>query len=274
MIVNEGGGGKKLPALTTPGTAADLLSGKQLIDQNGEIVNGTIQTKGSADLTASGRTVTVPAGYYPSQASKSVDTATQATPSITVSSAGLITATASQTAGYVSAGTKNATRQLTTQSGTTITPGTSQKTAVASGRYTTGPVYVAGDPQLTADNIKSGVNIFGVTGTLEGKEIVSFGFLCSGTFGDIRVYTDVSFNEQPDGYEYYLVPEGSQKAWTFECTLGSIIAVYFDRNNDTIPGSNANGFEFLAGAGGLDNDPEVRTFICLSENGTLTVRSR
>lgn len=52
-----------------------------------------------------------------------------------------------------------------TQSSTTITPGTSQKTAVASGRITTGNVYVAGDANLKAENIKSGVSIFGVAGT-------------------------------------------------------------------------------------------------------------
>lgn len=53
-----------------------------------------------------------------------------------------------------------------TQGATTITPGTSAKTAVAAGRYTTGAVTVAGDGDLVAGNIKTGVNIFGVTGTL------------------------------------------------------------------------------------------------------------
>lgn len=53
------------------------------------------------------------------------------------------------------------------QASTTITPGTSQKTAVASGRITTGNVYVAGDSNLVASNIKSGVSIFGVTGTAQ-----------------------------------------------------------------------------------------------------------
>lgn len=227
-----------LPILSNPGSAGDLLSGKQLIDQNGNALTGTIPSKGasnlsasgatiivpagyypsqvsksvatatqatptisvnssglitasatqsegyvsagtksatqqlsvktSSDVTASGATVTVPAGYYTSQVSKSVATATQATPSISVSTAGLITASATQSAGYVSSGTKSATKQLTTQAGKTITPGTSQQTAVASGRYTTGTVYVAGDSNLKAENIKSGVSIFGVTGTSSG----------------------------------------------------------------------------------------------------------
>lgn len=92
-------------------------------------------------------------------------TVTQATPSITVDSAGLIMAVATQSEGYVTAGTKAATQQLTKQLGKTVTPGTSDVVAVESGKYTTGTVYVKGDSNLTATNIKSGTNIFGVTGS-------------------------------------------------------------------------------------------------------------
>lgn len=87
--------------------------------------DGTVATKTSSNLTASGATVTVPAGYYASNASKSVSTATQATPSISVSSSGLITASATQTAGYVTAGTKSGAKRLTTQAAKTVTPSTS-----------------------------------------------------------------------------------------------------------------------------------------------------
>lgn len=58
---------------------------------------------------------------------------------------------------------------LTQQSGKTVTPGTSDVVAVENGKYTTGTVYVKGDSNLTADNIKSGTSIFGVTGTYEGS---------------------------------------------------------------------------------------------------------
>ena len=159
------GGGTKLPELTNPGSAADLLAPKQLIDAEGHALTGTIATKTASDLTASGAAVTVPAGYYASAASKSVATATQATPSITVSSAGLITASATQAAGYVAAGTKSATKQLTTKAAATITPGTVNQT-IASGRYLTGTQTIKGDANLLAENIKSGVSIFGVAGTL------------------------------------------------------------------------------------------------------------
>lgn len=154
---------------TSDATAAagDILSGKTAYVK-GSKVTGTIASKNSNDLTASGATVTVPAGHYASQATKSVSTATQATPSISVDSAGKITASATQTAGYVSAGTKSATQQLTTQAAKTITPGTSEQTAVEAGVYTTGEVKVAGDANLIAGNIKEGVSIFGVTGALMG----------------------------------------------------------------------------------------------------------
>lgn len=134
--------GKKLPSLTSPGSAADLLTGKELIDAEGNVLTGTM-----------------PSVSHPA-------------PTISVSSAGLITASHAQSEGKVEAGTTQATRQLTAQAGKTVTPGTTQQTAVASGRYTTGAVYVAGDADLVAANIKSGVNIFGVTGTYAGATTI------------------------------------------------------------------------------------------------------
>lgn len=59
------------------------------------------------------------------------------------------------------------------QGGSTVTPGTANKTAVASGRYVTGNIIVAGDADLKADNIKKGVNIFGVTGTWSGYVVTA-----------------------------------------------------------------------------------------------------
>lgn len=91
-----------------------------------------------------------------------------ATPTIDVSAGGLITATTEQEKGYVSGGTKSATQQLTTQGAATITPTTTNQTAVASGRYTTGDVVVSGDANLVAENIAEGVSIFGVQGTHSG----------------------------------------------------------------------------------------------------------
>ena len=86
----------------------------------------------------------------------------QPTPTIDVSSGGLITATA---------GEKSATKQLTTQGAKTITPRTSAQTAIPAGTYATGAVTVAGNSNLIASNIKSGVTIFGVTGTFDNQNL-------------------------------------------------------------------------------------------------------
>ena len=43
---------KKLPTLSNPISASDLLSGKELIDQDGNVVTGNIPTKTSSDLTS------------------------------------------------------------------------------------------------------------------------------------------------------------------------------------------------------------------------------
>lgn len=96
-------------------------------------------------------------------------TVTQATPSITVSSDGLITASATQTAGYVEAGTKSATKQLNTKAATTYTPSKSNQT-IASGIYLIGVQTISGDSNLISDNIKKGVSIFGVVGSYEGEQ--------------------------------------------------------------------------------------------------------
>lgn len=96
------------------------------------------------------------------------ETVEQATPTIKVSNSGLITATAEQIAGYVKAGTKSATKQLTTQAAKTYIPGTSDQT-IASGKYLTGVQTIEGDSNLVASNIKSGVSIFGVAGSYAGE---------------------------------------------------------------------------------------------------------
>lgn len=165
---------------TSDATAAagDMRSGKTAY-VNGEKVTGNVPVKSSSDLTVSGAKVNVPAGIYDSAASKSVETATQATPSISVDSAGKITASATQSAGYVAAGTKSATKQLTTKAATTYTPGTSNQTIAAS-TYLTGVQTIKGDANLIAANILKGISIFGVSGSAVSGATIKTGTLSLG----------------------------------------------------------------------------------------------
>ena len=189
-------------------TASTILSGYTAYAK-GSKITGNIATKSASNLTASGSVVTVPAGYYSTQVTKSVESAEQATPAITVNANGLIAATVTQIAGYVATGTKTATSQLAFQAAKTITPTTTSQIAVSSGYYTGGNITVAaipstyvkpsytkaattytptttnqtisagtyltgaqtvkGDANLVASNIKSGVSIFGVTGNYQGS---------------------------------------------------------------------------------------------------------
>ena len=117
-------------------TASDIIEGKTAY-ANGEKLTGTIPT---------------------------VD---QATPSISVSADGKITASATQSAGYVSAGTKSSAKQLAARGKQTIIPGRLD-TIILPGTYLTGTQTIKGDANLVAENIKSGVSIFGVAGTYDG----------------------------------------------------------------------------------------------------------
>lgn len=165
-------------------TASDMLYGVTAHDASGTAVTGNIVTKTQADLSASGDTVTAPAGYYASSASKSVASGSAATPATTItatptisvnSSTGVITASVSASqsvtptvsAGYVSTGTAGTitasgsdTEQMSVQAAQTIHPSTSDQT-ISSGRYLTGnqtikAVTVSG---LSASNILSGVTV-------------------------------------------------------------------------------------------------------------------
>lgn len=86
-------------------------SGKLLSKVTVNVPTGTART--SADLTASGATVTVPAGLYSAQATKSVASGSAGTPSAskgTVSNHSVtVTPYVTNTTGYITGGTKNGT---------------------------------------------------------------------------------------------------------------------------------------------------------------------
>ena len=172
---------------------ATLASGGSMLSgvtayAGGTKYTGSIITKTGTDLSASGATVTVPAGYYASQATKSVSSgsatapatisgtsASESTGTNTLTLSKTISVTPSVTAGYVSSGTAgnaavSLTASVTTKGATTYTPTTSDQT-IASGTYLTGNITVEGDPNLQSAYIASGISIFGVAGSLSSPII-------------------------------------------------------------------------------------------------------
>ena len=92
---------------------ANIVSPYTSYGSDGSKKTGDIASKSSSDLTASGATVTAPAGYYASNATKTVASGTEGTPTATKGTvsnhAVTVTPSVTNTAGYISGGTKTGT---------------------------------------------------------------------------------------------------------------------------------------------------------------------
>ena len=166
-------------------TAGSMLNGTTALKNDGTDITGSIASKTSSDLTASGATVTAPAGYYASAASKAVSSgsatapatisgssATVSTGTNTLTLSKTVSVTPSVTAGYVSSGTAgnsavSLTASVNTRSSSDLTASTLTVTAPA-GYYGSDATKTLTDANLSAGNIKKDVTIFGTTGTYEG----------------------------------------------------------------------------------------------------------
>ena len=111
-------------------------------------VGSAVDRRDASDLTASGATVTAPAGYYAEPASKAVASGNITMRRPTMDEAvGEIRSRADITTGYVTGGSYGGSALiLDKQAATTITPTESEQTAVAQYRWTTGTVKVAAIP--------------------------------------------------------------------------------------------------------------------------------
>ena len=154
--------GTQLPTLTNPGTSSDLLSGKELIDQDGSIITGTNPYEKSSTDAAIANEATLISQIQTvlnDKASANIELPTLTNPG---TSADLLSGKE-----LIDQSGNKVTGTIPTKSATIITPSTSDQTS-NSGVYLTGVQTIKGDSNLVASNIKSGVSIFGVTGTASG----------------------------------------------------------------------------------------------------------
>ncbi len=168
---------------------ATLDGGGKMLDgytayANGTKYTGNVPSKDSSNLSASGATVTAPAGYYESNATKSVasgsatapatisgTSATVSTGSNTLTLSKTVSVTPAVTAGYVSAGTAgnaavSLTASVTTKAAASLQPGTSAVT-IAAGTYCTGAQTIPAEPNYVAGNIVAGKSLWGLSGSAQ-----------------------------------------------------------------------------------------------------------
>lgn len=171
-VVPLGGGGITSDDVTA--TKDKILSGYTALtaDSNDEPISGTMPNRESwSGNVAMNERVTVPQGYHNG-------TGVVSGPNITDrgawgTSIG-VNGSIAIPEGYHN-GAGRITQSIPVQGGSTITPGTANKTAVAANRYVNGDIVVAGDSRLIPANIKAGTSIFGVAGSM-----VDYSYLVQG----------------------------------------------------------------------------------------------
>ena len=181
-------------------TAASMLNGITALKNDGTDITGSIASKTSSDLTASGDTITAPAGYYASSASKAVTSGTAGTPTATkgtVSSNSVsVTPSVTNTTGYITGGTKTGTpvtvsaSELVSGTKTISASGTTDVTnyasaSVASGSATTPATTITANPSISVSS--GGLITASVSASQSVTPTVSAGYVSSGTAGTVSV---------------------------------------------------------------------------------------
>ena len=246
-----------------PDTGYDGLAQVTVSAISSSYVGSGITRRDSTSLSASGATVSVPAGYYSSAASKAVGSGSATAPaSISASSATVstgtntltlsktVSVTPSVTAGYISSGTAgnssvSLTASVTTQAAQTIYPSTSDQT-ISSGRYLTGTQTIKGvaiSSNLTAENIKDGVTItIGDSADADRIKSVTGTYTGSGGGGSASVDTktatatnypvSLQFTSMKGQPKWFALRSTSQISSSGSTTYYYIINMIYDGNSD------------------------------------------
>lgn len=233
-------------------TAGDILSGKTAYAK-GSKITGNIEVKESQRFTPTKGGTTLPAGYYSGETGKENaikgdnnfvatnikkgveiwnvtgtyegETPEGLTPEnikagVEIAGVtGTFTSDATAAAGEILTGKtayvngNKVTGTIASKGAQTYTPGTSNQT-IANGQYLIGDQTIKGDTNLVAENIKQGVSIFGVTGSLTaGKSVeTKTKSLPKGTVWSTTTFT---FNFPPVNWQAYVYTNGSGPADSF-----------------------------------------------------------
>lgn len=174
-------------------SAANVLAGTYIVTNQGRI-QGAMKNNGNVAGTISTKdgSYTIPTGYHsgsgtvkisdtekakiiPANIKKGVTILGQTgTCEAGTTTSGTDTTDATASASDIRSGRtayvngRKLTGTIPNQAAQTITPGTTDKT-ISSGKYLSGTQTIKGDSKLVASNIKSGISIFGVTGTYTGS---------------------------------------------------------------------------------------------------------
>lgn len=174
--------------------AEDVLSGKKIVNSNGTLVSGTMTNVGTVNKTISSKSevYTIPSGKHSGSGTVQISTTEQnkiiagnikkgvtilgvtGTCETGTTASGTDTSDATATTSDIRKGKtayvngSKITGNMPELSGQDITPGTTDQ-YIAGSQYLTGTQTIKGDANLVAGNIKSGISIFGVTGTYTGS---------------------------------------------------------------------------------------------------------
>ena len=219
LIIRSGGG---TDTSNANATASKVLTGYSCY-VNDVKISGSMTNRGAATSTLNpGGSYTIQAGYHNGSGKISVNSLSSQTSATanagrilsgrtawvggskltgTMTNRGAVSQALGANGSYtIPAGWHNGsgkvTQNLTKQAAVNVTPGTTNKTACAANRWTTGNIVIVGSSSLTAGNIKNGVWIFGpIKQMVSGCTIESTGGYYNGNENWARSYVWFAFDE-------------------------------------------------------------------------------
>lgn len=244
---------------TNPITVADVLT-PHVGFVNGAKVTGTMADRGtvSTDITTKAQQVTILAGKHSGSGTVQISATEQAKviagnikAGITIlgqaGSANVVDTTSGDAvAGDILAAKKawvdgaEVTGSMVDRGTVNITPSTGNQAITAGKHSGSGVVY--GDAELVAENIRLGINIFGVVGNVNADDTIKFGEAVDGDFNstgntvwsvasDDSAYVSKQFRNFTLNTGHTLTIDKRNKGMIIRCTGNVIINGSIDQNN-------------------------------------------